>query len=72
MIKGQIDIPEFSFGELDDLQVYDNHVQFYKKLNVENMIDNRDLTFLFNNSLFMCLVDLIMRVCVDGLHLTNI
>lgn len=48
MIKGQIDIPEFSFGELDDLQVYDNHVQFYEKVNWEDMIDNRDLMFLFN------------------------
>ncbi|RXI00436.1 hypothetical protein DVH24_000670 [Malus domestica] len=42
MIKGQIDIPEFSFGELDDLQVYDNHVQFYKKMEVK-LSEEKDL-----------------------------
>lgn len=30
-VKGQIDIPEFSFGELDDLQVYDNPFNSTKK-----------------------------------------
>lgn len=30
-VKGQIDILEFSFGELDDLQVYDNPLNSTKK-----------------------------------------
>lgn len=30
MVKGQIDIPEFSYGELDDLQVFDTPLSNYR------------------------------------------
>lgn len=28
MVKGRIEIPEFSFGELDDLQVHSLYIDF--------------------------------------------
>ncbi|XP_061992179.1 uncharacterized protein LOC133710186 [Rosa rugosa] len=41
MVKGQIDIPEFSYGELDDLQVFDTPLSSYREGYDVIMMENK-------------------------------
>jgi hypothetical protein len=57
MVKGHIDIPEFSFGELDDLQV---HFIFPFECTEKSNRENgkrlmRDCSFSYD--LYICLLD---------------